>query len=322
MMYTLEGYKAVDRMRNAVRDNSALLPVIGRFGILLGFGDKTIREVCREYNVDEKTFLEVINSVSGRRGNYKSVSLPALISYLKQAHAYYLDFAIPNIRRKLIEAMDCSGINDIPVLILSFYDEYVAEVRKHMEYEDKVVFTYVERLLQGLLSRNYTISAFTGKHAVIGSKLNELKDIIIRYCPEKPRENANNYLLNEVLLDIIICEQDLASHCMIEDKLFVPAVRLIEQQLRDSGRILYADENDNDTQYKDKLESLSDREKDIVICITKGMSNKEIADTLFISVNTVTTHRRNISGKLQIHTTAGLVIYAIANKLVDINDVL
>lgn len=152
MMYTLEGYKAVDRMRNAVRDNSALLPVIGRFGILLGFGDKTIREVCREYNVDEKTFLEVINSVSGRRGNYKSVSLPALISYLKQAHAYYLDFVIPNIRRKLIEAIDCSGTNDIAILILRFYDEYVAEVRKHMDYEDKFVFTYVDRLLKGFLA--------------------------------------------------------------------------------------------------------------------------------------------------------------------------
>lgn len=322
MICTLESYKASDRIRNVVKENSALIPVIGRFGILLGFGDKTIREVCREHSVDEKTFLEVINFVLGKRCSHKSVSLPSLIGYLKQAHEYYLDFAIPNIRRKLIEAMDCSDSNDILVLIIRFYDEYVAEVRKHMEYEDKVIFTYVDRLLQGVLNRNYNISAFTGKHAVIGSKLNELKDIIIRYCPKKLRENVNSYLLNEVLLDIIRCEQDLAMHCMIEDKLFVPAVRLIEQQLRDSGKILYADESDNDMQCKDKLELLSDREKDIVICITKGMSNKEIADTLYISVNTVTTHRRNISGKLQIHTTAGLVIYAIANKLVNIDDVL
>ena len=110
---------------------------------------------------------------------------------------------------------------------------------------------------------------------------------------------------------------------MVEDKLFVPAVRLIEQQLYESGKIVYMDDDfDNDMQCKDKPETLSDREKDIVICITKGMSNKEIAHTLYISVNTVTTHRRNISSKLQIHTTAGLVIYAIANKLVDINDVL
>ena len=86
-------------------------------------------------------------------------------------------------------------------------------------------------------------------------------------------------------------------------------------------RILYTDETNNEIVDNDKLDVLSDREKDIIICITKGMNNKEIADYLFLSVHTVTTHRRNISNKLQIHTTAGLIIYAIANKLVDINDI-
>ncbi len=69
------------------------------------------------------------------------------------------------------------------------------------------------------------------------------------------------------------------------------------------------------------MEELSDREKDILVCLTKGKSNKEIAEELCISVNTVTTHRRNISNKLQIHSSAGLVIYAIANKLVNIADI-
>lgn len=72
---------------------------------------------------------------------------------------------------------------------------------------------------------------------------------------------------------------------------------------------------------KDKTEALSEREKDIVRCVAKGMSNKEIADALFLSVHTVTTHRRNISNKLQIHTAAGLTIYAISNKLLNLNDI-
>ena len=202
------------------------------------------------------------------------------------------------------------------MLILKFYDEYVTEVRKHMEYENDVVFSYVEQLSQGFLNRNFTISNFAGKHTPIGYKLKELKDIIIRYYPEK-----NNYQLNQVLLEIILSEQDLSSHCMIEDKLFVPAVKLIEQQLKKSGQIQYTDETDSESIDKDKLEVLSDREKDIIICVAKGMNNKEIADYLYLSVHTVTTHRRNISNKLQIHTTAGLIIYAIANKLVNIEDI-
>ena len=309
-------YKLTDKMRDLVKDNSALILVMGRFCISLGFGDKSVREVCRMHHVNENTFLEVVNFVSSKDYNYESVSLPSLIGYLKQAHEYYLDFNLPNIRRKLIEAIDCSGTDELAMLILKFYDEYVTEVRKHMEYENDVVFSYVEQLSQGFLNRNFTISNFAGKHTPIGYKLKELKDIIIRYYPEK-----NNYQLNQVLLEIILSEQDLTSHCMIEDKLFVPAVKLIEQQLKKSGQIQYTDETDSENIEKDKLEVLSDREKDIIICVAKGMNNKEIADYLFLSVHTVTTHRRNISNKLQIHTTAGLIIYAIANKLINIEEI-
>lgn len=318
-MNNSEGYKPTARMRDLVSDNSALLLVMGRFGISLGFGDKSVRDVCRAHHVNENTFLEVANFVSDREYHYESLSLSSLIGYLKLAHEYFLDFNLPNIRRKLIEAIDYSGYsgnNDLAMLIVKFYDEYVTEVRRHMEYENDVVFTYVEQLSQGLLNRNYTISEFAGKHTPIGDKLKELKDIVIRYYPER-----NNYLLNAVLLDIILCEQDLTSHCMIEDRLFVPAVRLVEQQVKQSGPVAYTDESEKETSDRDRLEVLSDREKDIVACVTKGMNNREIADYLFLSVHTVATHRRNISNKLQIHTTAGLIIYAIANRLVNIEDI-
>ena len=70
-----------------------------------------------------------------------------------------------------------------------------------------------------------------------------------------------------------------------------------------------------------ETEHLSQREKEIVICVVKGMTNKEIADQLFLSIHTVNTHRRNIARKLEIHSVAGLTIYAIVNKLVDISEV-
>ena len=66
---------------------------------------------------------------------------------------------------------------------------------------------------------------------------------------------------------------------------------------------------------------LSAREKEIVSCVVKGMTNKEIANTLFLSAHTVITHRRNIARKLEIHSTAGLTVYAIVNNLVELEDV-
>ena len=62
---------------------------------------------------------------------------------------------------------------------------------------------------------------------------------------------------------------------------------------------------------------LSSREKDILICVAKGLINKEIADLYNISIHTVITHRRNITRKTGIKTVAGLTVYALLNNLID-----
>lgn len=72
---------------------------------------------------------------------------------------------------------------------------------------------------------------------------------------------------------------------------------------------------------EENLKKLSEREKDVLIGIVKGLSNKEIAQELNVSVNTIMTHRRNIVSKLQIHSPAGLTIYAIVSKLVRIDEI-
>jgi DNA-binding CsgD family transcriptional regulator len=72
---------------------------------------------------------------------------------------------------------------------------------------------------------------------------------------------------------------------------------------------------------EDDSKTLSQREKDVVIGVVKGLSNKEIASEMGVSVNTVMTHRRNISSKLQIHSPAGLTIYAIVSNLVKLEEI-
>lgn len=314
MSEELSIYLPTDKLRNLIRDNSSLLMVMSRFGISLGFGDKSVKEICETQGVDTATFLAVANFISEKSTDYKSLSLSSLIEYLKRAHSYFLDYNLPSIRRRLIETIDCSGTNDVAFLIIRFYDEYVTEVRKHMDYENEVVFSYVNDLLRHRLHPSYTIRSFADRHDSIGPKLNELKDIIISYYPEK-----SNDMLNSVLFDIINCEQDLNSHCLVEDYLFVPAVEELEHRVRENvQQSMSIEEKTPDIT---RSESLSVREKEIIVCIAKGLSNKEIADTLNLSVHTVTTHRRNISSKLQIHSPAGLTIYAIVNKLIDLHDI-
>ena len=90
------------------------------------------------------------------------------------------------------------------------------------------------------------------------------------------------------------------------------SLRQLLEQLMAEKR---AAEEDDDSQ------TLSSREKEIVVCVVKGMTNREIADRLYLSTHTVITHRRNIAAKLQIHSAAGLTIYAIVNKLVELSEI-
>ena len=186
----------------------------------------------------------------------------------------------------------------------------MAEVRKHMQHENRKVFGYVEQLLQGRRTSEYTISQFARGHNSIDVKLQELKNIIIKYYA--PTEQAE--LLNNVLYDIFTCEKDLRIHCQVEDDIFVPAVEILEEKVGIQEEPTVKEEA---TRTED---TLSDREREIVHCVVCGLSNKQIAEQLFISLNTVLTHRKNIARKLNIHSVAGLTIYAIVNKIVNIDE--
>ncbi len=117
------------------------------------------------------------------------------------------------------------------------------------------------------------------------------------------------------------CEQDIASHCAVEDHLLVPNVIELEKDIASQRHKHKATPASTSGQIANGGDNLSSREKEIVAAIAIGLSNKEIADRLCISVHTAATHRRNISSKLGIHSAAGLTIFAIVNNLVDVNDV-
>lgn len=303
-------------MRELIRDNSQLLMVLSRFDIPLGFGDMSVEETCNRHDVDTATFLSVANYISGRPSDSEAIDLPTITDYLRRAHNYFLDFILPDIRRKLLSSLDCSGADEIAFLILKFFDEYVTEVRLHMEHENNTVFGYIDSLLEGQPAEGFTIRAFASHHKRMESKLNELKDILIRYCPSRNRD-----MLNSVLFDIINCEQDLASHCSVEDHLLVPAVSRLEKDVAANQKRAKKEVAAKDAVHNDNAANLSTREKEIISAISLGLSNKEIAEKLCISVHTAATHRRNICAKLGIHSAAGLTIFAIVNKLVDIKDI-
>lgn len=179
------------------------------------------------------------------------------------------------------------------------------------------MFPYVEALLNGEAKKNYNVDTFSKHHESTDRVLIELKLMVIKYLPS---DGKTNNKLMAALYDIYNNEEWLRNHANVEDYIFTPAIRRLENQLkqdkvtRNISTMVNKSGNDNN-------DMLSDREREVIVSLVQGMANKEIADHLCISVNTVITHRRNIARKLQIHSPAGLTVYAIVNGLVDISSV-
>lgn len=311
-MRKMKLYEADDKMIDLISDNYSMLQGLSAFGIRLGFGDKTVCEVCREQDVDCYTFLMVVNFlINGYtpKESDEKISVKTLLGYLQASHHYFIDFQLPSIRTKLEESLQKG--DGLAALILRLYDEYAHDIRLHMKYEEKTLFPYVEALLRGEQTSGYNVDIFSKHHSDTKGKFQELKNIIIKYLPHNGL--ANNQL-TATLYDIYNNEEWLLNHSNVEEILFVPAIRLLEQKVKEDD---VSTRLSNMIKNAESTESVSEREKEIIICLVQGLSNKEIAAQLFISVNTVITHRRNISRKLQIRSLAGLTIYAIANNLID-----
>ena len=279
------------------------IQIISRFGLEMGVGEQTISQVCEAHDVHTPTFLSVVNyKVFKHRAIPDDIDIPTLQRYLRNAHTYFLDFRLPRLRRLLIEALiPADPTTKIPGLILRCYDEFAEEIRIHIEHENEGRFDEHEHDDQR-----------------ITDKLTEIKNLIIKYYPSGAIAHANGshgkgaitYLLISVMSELWHTEQDFADHCAIEDDIFYPALEREKSLAAKRGK---------HTSGNDAAEELSEREKDVLIQVVRGLSNKEIADVLCISMHTVVTHRKHITKKLNIHSTAGLTIYAISNGLIELS---
>ena len=234
-MYKKGVYKETDKMSDLICENYPMVLVMNRFGIPLGFGERSIGDVCRLNGVDAFTFLTVVNFLTDEiqivtDSICKQLSLPTLILYLHNAHYYFMDFRFPNMRNKLMEAIsNCP--EEVAIAISNFYDEYAREVNKHMKYEEEVVFPYVKNLLKGEVDTSYNITIFRKQHDQIDQKLSDLKNILIKYYPTE-----GGYLLNSFLFDIFATEEDLETHSVVEDKLFIPVILTYEKRLENINK--------------------------------------------------------------------------------------
>ena len=207
-----------------------LLLLLPRFGMSLGFGDKTVQEWCDKSGISCRLFLMICNVYNCEQylpgeKEIEEIDVNQLIAYLQRSHLYYLDNRLDAIERELQDIGEACPPEHRQIL-KRFFEGYKNEVISHFDYEEKTVIPYILDVTGGSRPEDYRIEVFKENHSNIDDKLNDLKNIIMKYLQGSSRGEEKINLL----FDIFSLEEDLSKHSLIEDKILVPFVLKLEQR--------------------------------------------------------------------------------------------
>ncbi|MDL2227358.1 hemerythrin domain-containing protein [Odoribacter sp. OttesenSCG-928-L07] len=209
--------------------NYNLIFILSRFGIKLGFGEKTVEEVCLKYGVSTSFFLMIANVTTFENyypeiNEIQSLNVEELINYLHASHIYYREDKIKSIEKQLNNLYEDN--KDYKIIFNRFFSEYKNEVINHFDYEEDIVFPYIKDLMHNKISVNYNINRFEKNHSNIEDKLDDLINILIKYLPVE----GNDKKREEILFTVFLFSKDLYKHNLIEEKILIPWVKQIEEK--------------------------------------------------------------------------------------------
>ena len=220
-------YKESDNLSALVTSQPELLLTLSHFGIPMGFGDKTIAQVCAEHDVDPHFFLLICQVYSNdsflpTQREVMSTPMHGLVPYLLRSHDYYLNRRLPHIGHHLDKIASMLPAR-AGKAIKGFFKAYLDEVREHFEREETIVYPHISRLLNSDSSDSFTIKSYLDTHDNLEDKLSDLVQIIFKYLP------AGDDDAIDMVFDILQLSHDLRKHSLIEDKILGPYVKQLEK---------------------------------------------------------------------------------------------
>lgn len=224
------------KLADIITANHNIILLLPRFGIPLGFGDKSVREVCTANNVPVDFMLLICNVYTFDDYLPDIESLAAtdmrpLLKYLEESHSYYTNERLPHIEVHLHHIADRIG-QRYGEILKKFYADFRREITEHFREEEQDDFPKLRGLQDGTRkAESGKRKAESGKnksHNGLVDKLNDLTQIVYKYLPGNvlPEETM------EVVFDILQLSADIQKHALIEDKILSPYMKWLERRLK------------------------------------------------------------------------------------------
>ena len=294
-------------MANVLSEYNELIPVLNRFGIKLGVGDSTIEDLCISYNLNPALVLTVLNVYIDEDfypENIDDISTEEIVDYFHNTVENYIHDLVPNIEKHLNAFIainsaennsssysenrppknsEIEELNMLNLLFIKFKERMSAQIKNLINHQDD----FPDDLLH------------------------DLKNILIKHLSS----DFNQNLCYAVIFSIHSFQKDLAAHNRLRIRSLSPKLNLLNST--DIKELQLSITKDYQYHHEDGNHHLTNRETEILQHIVKGCINKEIADMLNISLNTVLTHRKNIIRKTGVKTVSGLTFYCLRNGLIN-----
>lgn len=287
--------EATSILSEVIEENHQLIPVINRFGIKLGVGDKTIDEICKSQNINKDFFLAILNTYLNEdyfpERKLQKFDIELVADYLRQTDAYLTHGQLHNLEKHLNAFIAMSDPNNAQLELIR---------KLFFKFKDELI----KQISQGMVEGNIPLAL-----------ISDLKSIIIKHISG----NFNENLCYAVIFTIDSFQNDLEKHNRIREKIFRPLIDDLVESGVDDWQDLISNRQKHEP--SDHSQSLSLRELDVLRLVAKGHLNKEIADKLNISLNTVLSHRKNITAKLGIKTVSGLIFYCITHGYISADEI-
>ena len=225
------------QMSEVVEEHPSLIPVINRFGIRLGLGDKSVKEICDEYQLDTDFLLIVINTFLNEEyfpeRKLQTFHTSQIIDYLTKTNQYYLRYQLPNIERHLTSfiSMSTPGNNTLN-LIGKFFSSFKEELTSRIEKDDQLWFPYCLSLSEKIngcqASDGAEVLQLGGEQRLedpIEALLSDLKGIMVKHLSGDYDEN----LCYAVIFGISSLAKDIKQHNRIRYRILTPMVSAMEK---------------------------------------------------------------------------------------------